>query len=81
MGRIPLQNPKSAELLPSWRAQPGMLGVRLTFLGPAAKWLDDGTADWFWPAVTTISAPLLLGTCDGAWFNSSCTLGFIATTS
>src|ERR1700758_3893044 len=33
MGRIPLQNPKSAELLPGWRAQPGMLGIRVTFLG------------------------------------------------
>src|ERR1043165_1801132 len=50
MGRIPLQDPKSAELLPNWKAQPGMVGVRLTFLGNAAKWLDDGTADWFWPA-------------------------------
>src|ERR1044071_3622906 len=28
-----------------------MLGVRLTFNTPATlKWLDDGTADWFWPA-------------------------------
>src|SRR5262245_29565173 len=33
MGRIPLANPKSAELLPKWRDAPGMLGVRLTFLG------------------------------------------------
>lgn len=50
MGRIPLQDPKSAALLPGWKNQPGMLGVRVTFLGPAAKWLSDGTADWFWPA-------------------------------
>jgi hypothetical protein len=57
--RIPLQNPKSAELLPSWRAQPGMLGVRLTFLGPAAKWLDDGTADWFWPAAEKAGLPVM----------------------
>src|SRR5262249_53726802 len=47
MGRIPLQDPKSAALLPGWKAQPGMLGVRVTFLGHSAKWLDDGTADWF----------------------------------
>src|SRR5947209_17322376 len=59
MGRIPLQNPKSAELLPSWRAQPGMLGVRLTFLGPAAKWLEDGTADWFWPAAEKAGLPVM----------------------
>src|SRR6185437_2328256 len=36
MGRIPLKNPASATLLPKWKEQPGMLGVRLTFLGPAA---------------------------------------------
>jgi predicted TIM-barrel fold metal-dependent hydrolase len=51
MGRIPLQDPKSAALLPRWKEQKGMLGVRLTFNTPAAlKWLSDGTADWFWPA-------------------------------
>jgi predicted TIM-barrel fold metal-dependent hydrolase len=50
MGRIPLQNPKSAELLAGLKAQPGMLGIRLTFQG-RVKWLDDGTADSFgqWP--------------------------------
>src|ERR671914_1993643 len=31
MGRIALQDPKSAALLPIWKEQPGMLGVRLTF--------------------------------------------------
>ena len=59
MGRIPLQNPKSAELLAKWREQPGMLGVRLTFLGPAAKWLSDGTADWFWPAAEKAGLPVM----------------------
>jgi predicted TIM-barrel fold metal-dependent hydrolase len=44
MGRISLQNPKSAELLPKWKEQTGMLGVRLTFLGPAEKWLNDTSA-------------------------------------
>ncbi len=49
MGRIALENPKSAALLPRWK-EPGMLGVRVTFLGKDAAWLSDGTADWFWPA-------------------------------
>src|SRR6266481_2876485 len=31
MGRIPLEKPESAALLPKWKEQPGMLGVRLTF--------------------------------------------------
>lgn len=59
MGRIPLQNPKSADLVPGWKTQPGMLGVRLTFLGPAAKWLEDGTADWFWPAAEKAGLPVM----------------------
>jgi len=51
MGRIPLQDPKSADLLPKWKEQPGMLGVRVTFNSPTqAAWLTDGTADWFWAA-------------------------------
>ena len=43
MGRIPLQDPKSAALLPRWKEQPGMLGVRVTFNTPAMlKWLSTG---------------------------------------
>jgi predicted TIM-barrel fold metal-dependent hydrolase len=59
MGRIPLQNPKSAELLPRWKDQPGMLGVRVTFIGNAAAWLDDGTANWFWPAAEKAGLPVM----------------------
>jgi predicted TIM-barrel fold metal-dependent hydrolase len=51
MGRVRLQDPKSAALLPTWKQQPGMLGVRVTFNTPETlAWLSDGTADWFWPA-------------------------------
>jgi predicted TIM-barrel fold metal-dependent hydrolase len=59
MGRIPLKNPASAALLPKWREQPGMLGVRLTFLGPAAAWVKDGTADWFWPEAEKVGLPVM----------------------
>ncbi len=60
MGRIPLQNPKSAALLPKWKEQPGMLGVRVTFLTPTmAGWLKDGTADWFWPAAEKAGLPVM----------------------
>jgi predicted TIM-barrel fold metal-dependent hydrolase len=59
MGRIPLQNPQSAALLPKWKEQPGMLGVRLTFLRGAAVWLTDGTADWFWPACEKAGLPVM----------------------
>src|SRR6266581_470368 len=52
MGKLPLQDPKALDLLPKWREQPGMLGVRVTFtrLPGASGWLSDGTADWLWPA-------------------------------
>ena len=51
MGRIPLQDPKSADLLPKWKEQQGMLGVRVTFNNAQTiPWLTDGTASWFWAA-------------------------------
>ena len=59
MGRIPLKNPESAALLPRWKEQPGMLGVRVTFLGPAAAWLTDGTADWVWPVAEKAGLPVM----------------------
>ena len=59
MGRIPLKDPRSAELLPKWREQKGMLGIRVTFLGAHASWLSDGTADWFWPAVERAGLPVM----------------------
>ena len=60
MGRIPLQDPKSAALLPRWREQKGMLGCRVTFNTPATlKWLSDGTADWFWPAAEKAGVPVM----------------------
>jgi predicted TIM-barrel fold metal-dependent hydrolase len=59
MGHIPLQDPRAAALLPAWRAQPGMLGVRLSFVGPEAKWATNGTADWFWPAAEYAGIPVM----------------------
>ena len=60
MGRIALQDPKSAALLPDWKKQPGMLGVRLLFNTPqTAAWLKDGTADWFWPAAEKAGVPVM----------------------
>jgi predicted TIM-barrel fold metal-dependent hydrolase len=59
MGRIPLENPQSAALLPKWKDQPGMLGVRVTFQDFRAAWLTDGTADWFWPAAEKAGLPVM----------------------
>src|SRR5205085_9852962 len=60
MGRIPLQNPKSAHLLPKWKDQQGMLGVRVTFsTAQNIPWLTDGTANWFWPAAEKAGLPVM----------------------
>ena len=59
MGRIPLEKPESAALLPKWREQPGMLGVRVSFLGPMTPWVTDGTADWFWAAAEKVGLPVM----------------------
>ena len=60
MGRIPLEDPKSAALLPKWKEQPGMLGVRVTFNNPKfSAMLSDGTVDWFWPAAEKAGLPVM----------------------
>ena len=59
MGRIALRDPKSAALLPTWRNQPGMLGVRVTFLNKDAEMLTDGSAEWFWPAAEKAGLPVM----------------------
>lgn len=59
MGRIRLNDPKSAALLAEWRNQPGMLGVRVIFFGSAATALSDGTADWLWPAAEKAGLPIM----------------------
>src|SRR5260221_1155047 len=60
MGRIPLQDPKSADLLPKWKEQPGMLGVRGIFNNPRTiPWLTDGNADRFWPAAEKAGLPVM----------------------
>ena len=60
MGRITLQNPQSAALLPKWKEQPGMLGVRVIFNNDVTiPWLTDGTADWLWPAAEKAGVPIM----------------------
>src|SRR5437868_14497102 len=48
MGRIPLQKPESAALLPKWNEHPGMKGVRLTFQPEQHVLLTVGHAHRFW---------------------------------
>jgi predicted TIM-barrel fold metal-dependent hydrolase len=60
MGRIPLADPTNAALLPDWKKQSGMVGVRLTFHPPQWSWLTDGTVDWFWPAAENLGLPVMV---------------------
>jgi predicted TIM-barrel fold metal-dependent hydrolase len=60
MGKIPLQDPKAAALLPRWREQPGMAGLRVIFNTPQTlPSLTDGTVDWFWAAAEKAELPVM----------------------
>ena len=60
MGRIALGNQQSATLLPTWKEQTGMLGIRVSFTYPQQyEKLSDGSLDWFWPACEKAGIPLM----------------------
>lgn len=59
MGRIVLNDPTTARRFPTWREQPGVLGIRLYIAGDQAAWLADGSADWFWPAAEKAGIPVM----------------------
>src|SRR5258706_629618 len=59
MGRITLNDPTTARRFPTWREQPGVLGIRLNIAGEQAAWLTDGTADWLWPAAEKARIPIM----------------------
>lgn len=61
MGRIAVDDPESPARLPSLIQEPGVFGLRLTFMpGMTAQWLSDGTADWLWPAAEDLGIPLMV---------------------
>ena len=61
MGSVPLDQPGSRALIAGWRKQPGMLGLRFTFLhDPARRWLADGTIDWLWSEAEKAGVPIAL---------------------
>ncbi|MEX2036234.1 MAG: amidohydrolase family protein [Xanthobacteraceae bacterium] len=60
MGRIAVQKPEqSAALLPKWKEQPRMLGLRLTFMREQSALLTGGSADWVWPAAEKAGLPVM----------------------
>ena len=61
LGSLPLDRPDSRERIADWRSQPGMLGLRYTFLhDPAKRWLADGTIDWLWAAAERAGVPIAM---------------------
>jgi L-fuconolactonase len=61
MGRLPIDRPEHAALLPDWRRQPGMLGIRLTFRQEhETRLLTEREPAWFWPAVERAGLPVMM---------------------
>ena len=61
LGQFALDVPDNRKLIHGWRNQPGMLGLRWPFLQPAQrKLLDDGAAEWLWPAAEQERLPLAM---------------------
>ena len=59
MGRIALKDPESPKRLATWKQQPGMLGLRATFMREQAADLTSGAADWLWPAAERAGLPIM----------------------
>jgi len=59
LSSLPLDQPDSRARIATWKDQPGMLGLRYTFLSdPARQWLADGTLDWLWAAAEDAGVPV-----------------------
>ena len=59
MGRVNLDDPREKERVPLMRQQPHVVGARFFFQPAIAKWLTDGTADWFWPMAEKTGLPVM----------------------
>ncbi|HUB16840.1 MAG TPA: amidohydrolase family protein [Acetobacteraceae bacterium] len=61
LGSLPLDDAQSRERIATWRQQPGMLGLRYTFLhDPAKQWLHDGKLEWLWSAAEAAGVPIAM---------------------
>ena len=59
MGSLPLDRPQSRDRIATWRDQPGMLGLRYTFLhDPARQRLHHGEYNWLWAAAEQAGVPV-----------------------
>jgi predicted TIM-barrel fold metal-dependent hydrolase len=59
MGSRPIDDPASRERIATWRQQPGMLGLRYTFLhDPMQRRLTEGAFDWLWAEAEKQGIPI-----------------------
>jgi predicted TIM-barrel fold metal-dependent hydrolase len=59
MGSLPLDKPDSRARIAGWRSQPGMLGLRYTFLhDPAKQLLHDGDYEWLFAEAEKAGVPI-----------------------
>ena len=60
LGRVDIRSAQVRDQLKGWLAQPGMLGIRITFNGPFAGLLDTDQLQWFWSACEEFGIPLMV---------------------
>ena len=61
MGRLDLEAPGAAARLPGWMGQPGILGMRQSFLsGRERDRLVSGAYDWLWEGAERHGIPIML---------------------
>jgi len=61
MGSVSVEDPASRGKLATWRSQPGMLGLRYTFLhDPMKTWIADDTLDWLWVEAEKAGIPIAM---------------------
>ena len=61
MGRFDPELPGARELVPGWRDQPGMLGMRFSFHTPLLRQpFLEGHFDWVWGALESAGHPVMV---------------------
>jgi len=61
IGKIDSQAAESRALLPTWRAQPGMLGLRFNFKRNLTRLTDPDYMAWVWAAAEQAGVPIYVG--------------------
>jgi len=61
MGSVEVKDPAARGMIAAWRGQPGMLGLRYTFLhDPMKTMIADGTLDWLWEEAEKAGIPIAM---------------------